>query len=43
MTLTALIELVDWVLARLEERGESGPTMIVDFADEAAYWTTHQP
>lgn len=42
MTLDALIEMVDWVLARLERQDSSGPQMIVDFAAEAEYWGSYQ-
>jgi hypothetical protein len=42
LTLSALMELIDWMLARLEAQVRGGPTMIVDFADEATYWTSYQ-
>jgi hypothetical protein len=43
MTLDTLIEMVDWTLAQVASRGRGEqPQMIIDYADERTYWTTHR-
>jgi hypothetical protein len=43
MTIDTLIETVDWTLAQVATQGPGEqPQMIIDYADERAYWTTYR-
>jgi acetyl esterase/lipase len=43
MTVDTLVEMVDWTLAQVASRGTGEqPQMIIDYADEPAYWTTYR-
>jgi hypothetical protein len=43
LTVEALVEMIDWTLGELAKLDRDGAQMIIDYADEAGYWTQYQP
>jgi len=43
MRMETLIETVDWHLGELAKLETGAPQMVIDYAEEPAYWTTYEP
>lgn len=43
MRIMTLIETVDWHLGELAKRETGAPQMVIDYAEEPAYWTAYEP